>query len=56
MTVYTHRNPTMQVVAANGLSERVSVVHKDIALLERGREVRYLGCNLAIADLFNAGA
>ncbi|BDA48465.1 Protein arginine N-methyltransferase 7 [Coccomyxa sp. Obi] len=44
-----------KVVAANGLSERVSVVHKDIALLERGHEVRYLGCNLAIADLFDAG-
>ncbi len=41
----------MQVMAANGVSERVSVVNKDVALLERGRDVRYLGCNLAIADL-----
>ncbi len=39
----------------NGLSHKVSVVQKDIALLERGHEVRYLGCNLAIADLFDAG-
>lgn len=45
----------MQVVAVNGLSHKVSVVQKDIALLERGHEVRYLGCNLAIADLFDAG-
>ena len=46
----------LQVVAVNGLSHKVSVVQKDIALLERGHEVRYLGCNLAIADLFDAGA
>lgn len=46
----------MQVIAANGLSDRVSVVQKDVALLQRGHEVRYLGCNLAIADLFDAGA
>lgn len=44
-----------QVMAANGLSERVSVVHRDVALLQRGREVRPLGCNLALADLFDAG-
>ncbi len=54
-TVRTQPQLHMQVVAANGLSQRVSVVQKDIALLERGREVRYLGCNLAIADLFDAG-
>jgi hypothetical protein len=45
----------LQVMAVNGLSERVSVVHRDVALLQRGREVRPLGCNLAIADLFDAG-
>jgi len=45
----------MQNVAANGLSERVSVVHRDIGLLQRGREVRALGANVAIADIFDAG-
>ena len=45
----------MQVMAANGLSERVCVVQADVAMLQRGREVRPLGCNLAIADLFDAG-
>lgn len=42
-------------MAVNGLSERVSVVHQDAALLQRGREVRPLGCNLALADCFDAG-
>ncbi|DBA83709.1 TPA: hypothetical protein ACH3X1_006247 [Trebouxia sp. C0004] len=45
----------MQNIAANGLSERVSVVHRDIGLLQRGREVRALGANVAIADIFDAG-
>ncbi len=39
----------------NKLSDKVSVVQKDIALLERGKEVRYLGINLAIGDIFDAG-
>ncbi len=46
----------LQAVAANGFSERVSVVHRDIGLLERGREVRRLGANVAVADIFDAGA
>ena len=45
----------MQNVAANGLSEQVSVVHRDAALLERGRDVRRLGANIVIADMFDAG-
>ena len=45
----------MQNIAANGLSERVSVVHRDIGLLQRGREVRALGANVAIADIFDSG-
>ena len=45
----------MQVLAANHLSEGVSVVHSDAALLERGREVRPLGVNIVLADLFDAG-
>ncbi|KAK9815442.1 hypothetical protein WJX72_003717 [[Myrmecia] bisecta] len=44
-----------KAVAANGLSERVSVVERDIGLLERGREVRRLGANIAVADFFDAG-
>ncbi len=45
----------MQNVAANGLSDRVSVVHRDIGLLQRGREVLALGDNVAIADVFDSG-
>lgn len=45
----------VQSIAANGLSERVSVVHRDVGLLQRGREVRPLGANIAIADMFDAG-
>ena len=44
-----------QVAAVNGVADKVSVVRKDIALLERGKEVRYLGANLAIGDIFDAG-
>lgn len=43
-------------MAANGFSERVSVVHCDVGLLERGREVRRTGANIAVADIFDAGA
>ena len=42
-------------VAANGLSQRVSVATRDVGLLERGREVRQLGCNFVVVDLFDAG-
>ncbi len=45
----------MQVLAVNQISENVSVVHSDAALLERGREVRPLGVNIVLADLFDAG-
>ena len=47
--------PTVQVLAVNHLSENVSVVHSDAALLERGREVRPLGVNIVLADIFDAG-
>jgi len=42
-------------VAANGLSHIVTVVQCDVALLERGRDVRHQGCNFAVVDLFDAG-
>jgi protein arginine N-methyltransferase 7 len=42
-------------VAANGLSHRVSVASRDVGLIERGREVRQLGCNMVVMDLFDAG-
>lgn len=45
----------VQSVAANGLSDRVSIVHRDIGLLQRGREIRALGANVALADIFDAG-
>jgi hypothetical protein len=44
-----------QVAAMNRVSDVVSVVNKDIALLERGHDIRYLGANLAIGDIFDAG-
>ncbi|KAL4424877.1 hypothetical protein ABPG77_002100 [Micractinium sp. CCAP 211/92] len=44
-----------KAAAANGLSERVSVVYRDIGLLQRGREVRPLGVNVVVADVFDAG-
>ena len=39
----------------NGLSDKVSVVHRDAALLERGREAPRTGVNLVVADMFDAG-
>ena len=39
----------------NGVSEGVSVVPRDIALLERGRDMRALGANIMVADFFDAG-
>ena len=45
----------MQAVAANGVASSVSIVHQDIGLLQRGREVRALGANIAVADMFDAG-
>ena len=44
-----------KAAAANGLAERVSVVHRDVGLLQRGREVRPLGVNIVVADLFDPG-
>lgn len=42
--------------AAKGdVGKRVSVVHRDAALLQRGKEVRPLGVNLVVADMFDAG-
>ena len=44
-----------QVVASNGVASSVGVVHQDIGLLQRGREVRALGANIAVADMFDSG-
>lgn len=44
-----------KAAAANGLSDRVSVVQRDGGLLQRGREVRALGVNVVVADVFDAG-
>lgn len=48
-----------KAAAANGFSksssQNISVVHKDVALLQRGHEVRPLGVNIVIADMFDAG-
>ena len=44
-----------QVAAVNQVSQNISVVHSDAALLERGKGVRPLGVNIVLADLFDAG-
>jgi protein arginine N-methyltransferase 7 len=51
-----------KAAAANGFTkssssreQTISVVHKDVALLQRGHEVRPLGVNIVIADMFDAG-
>lgn len=44
-----------RAAAANGLSERITVVERDVALLERGQNVRAKGVNLIICDMFDAG-
>ena len=46
----------VQAAAVNGLSAKVSVVARDAALLERGREARREGVNLVVFDMFDAGA
>ncbi len=45
----------MQVAAVNGVSAAVSVVQRDVGLLERGREIRPLGVNIIVAEFFDAG-
>ncbi|PSC69443.1 arginine methyltransferase [Micractinium conductrix] len=44
-----------KAAAANSLSKAVSVVHRDAGTLQRGREIRPLGVNVVIADVFDAG-
>ena len=46
---------TRKTAAANGLSARISVVHKDVGLLQRGHQVRPLGVNVVVADMFDSG-
>lgn len=41
--------------AANGYSNRISVVHRDAAMLQRGKEIRHFGVNLVVADMFDSG-
>lgn len=41
--------------AAGLLGKKITVVHKDAGLLQRGREVRPLGVNLIVADVFDSG-
>ena len=45
----------MQVLAANGLLEKVSVINKDAGLLERGQDLQHAGVNIIVADFFDAG-
>lgn len=44
-----------KTAAANGLSKSISVVHRDVALLQRGKDVRPLGVNIVVADVFDSG-
>ena len=43
------------IVARNGLSDKITVVNKDVGLLERGTHIRALGANLVVADFFDSG-
>ncbi|CAG9462617.1 unnamed protein product [Pedinophyceae sp. YPF-701] len=43
------------VAAVNGVSDRVTVLHRDAALLERGGDARNRGYNLLILDVFDPG-
>lgn len=45
----------LQVAAVNHVSDSISVIHSDAALLERGQGVRPLGVNIVTADIFDAG-
>ena len=45
----------MQVAAANGVASTVSVVDRDVGLLQRGMEVRAQGVNIVVTDMFDAG-
>jgi protein arginine N-methyltransferase 7 len=42
-------------IAANGLSQRISVACRDVGLIERGNEVRQQGCNFVVMDMLDAG-
>lgn len=44
-----------KAVAANAFADTVSVVCRDVAMLERGRDVRPLGVNIIVADMFDSG-
>lgn len=44
-----------KAVAANKVPGCVSIVHRDVGLLQRGREIRPLGVNVVVADVFDAG-
>jgi len=44
-----------KAMAANGQTGRVSIVNRDVGLLQRGREVRPLGVNMVVADVFDGG-
>ena len=44
----------LQAAAVNGLSDKISVVARDAALLERGREARREGVNLVTFDMFDS--
>jgi protein arginine N-methyltransferase 7 len=44
-----------KAASANKLSSQISVVSRDAAMLQRGREVRPMGANLVVADMFDSG-
>lgn len=44
-----------KAASVNGLSARINVVPRDVGVLQRGKEVRALGVNIVIADVFDAG-
>ena len=45
----------LQAISLNGMSEKVSVVNRDVAKLQRAKDIRRQGVNIVIADMFDSG-
>jgi type III protein arginine methyltransferase len=52
---FTNNKNSSSTSSSPSSSSKISVVTKDVALLQRGHEVRPLGVNIVIADMFDAG-
>ena len=39
----------------NGMSEKITVVNRDVAKLQRGKDIARQGVNVIVADIFDSG-